>query len=115
MSETMEPPKKRRFWQLHLSTAVVMTFVAGGAIWPSTSPRGEYILHYGWPWTACTWYGNPEVKDFYATALPPIHFDYDIKLDKVALLKDLLCVVGMTLFVAFVSEWLIRHREGRKP
>ena len=29
MSETMEPPKKRRFWQLHLSTAVLMMLTTG--------------------------------------------------------------------------------------
>ena len=32
MSES-EQPKKRRFWQLHLSTAVVLMIVAGALLW----------------------------------------------------------------------------------
>ncbi|HLX61906.1 MAG TPA: hypothetical protein VKX17_11540 [Planctomycetota bacterium] len=69
------PPRRARF-QIHLSTAIVLMFVAGGLIWANTNrgraenhnyghfatvyPRGsdEYTTHeivvhaYGWPFNA---------------------------------------------------------------
>ena len=39
------PPKKRRFWQLHLSTVVILTLEAG-ALLPINIGRSQYVYHY---------------------------------------------------------------------
>lgn len=62
----MSDKPTRRFWQLHLSTAVAMMLLAGLMIWPNVvpNPRCQYVAHvmrytiinadyYGWP-AACT-------------------------------------------------------------
>jgi len=45
---------KRRFWQIHLSTAVVLMFVAGGLLWLNLPMRkqGSDNSDQGWP---CVW------------------------------------------------------------
>jgi hypothetical protein len=58
------PPPKRRFWQVHLSTAVVMTLAASGFVFMNCSPAvslvvrsvrhitfvsGWHETRYGWP------------------------------------------------------------------
>ncbi len=63
----MTPSPPRRFWQIHLSTAIVMMFVAAGLLYLNLVPRerhlsklalipgpryGEcmpWILSHGWP------------------------------------------------------------------
>src|SRR5205807_1432561 len=60
------PPPRKRF-QIHLSTAIVMMFVAGGLMWANRTNRGSYEVDeyvgsdcdevsfyetsYGWPLT----------------------------------------------------------------
>jgi hypothetical protein len=50
------PPTKRRFWQIHLSTAVVLMVAATVLIWTNATPihwnpNNEYFdgVKYGWP------------------------------------------------------------------
>lgn len=69
MSDTPE----RRYWQIHLSTAIILMFVGGSLLWANCSSRttdlgpvvrGDslsladdlrmYMYEYGWPWTAYT-------------------------------------------------------------
>jgi uncharacterized protein (DUF2062 family) len=38
-TDTPQPPSKRRFFQIHLSTAVVLMFVAGGLMWANLVPH----------------------------------------------------------------------------
>lgn len=47
----------RRWFQIHLSTAIVLTFICGGIIGanfiPITWDHPQYVArHYGWPWHA---------------------------------------------------------------
>ncbi len=44
-----EPPRRKRF-QIHLSTAIVLMFVAGGLLWANTYARIE---------SKCEWVGQP--------------------------------------------------------
>ena len=37
------PPKKRRFWQFHLSTAILFMLAAGGIMWRNAIPVYELI------------------------------------------------------------------------
>jgi hypothetical protein len=60
MSET-EPPKNRRFWQLHLSTAVLLMLASGPIVWLNTSSRFaierkyEDYCRYSTGWRARGW------------------------------------------------------------
>jgi|SRR5579862_335837 len=42
-----EPPRRARF-QIHLSTAIVLMFVAGGLIWANVYERGVDVLGEAW-------------------------------------------------------------------
>jgi hypothetical protein len=48
MSETKP---KRRFWRLHLSTAVLLMVVAGGLMWPNLKSEEMYVTQDRWIWT----------------------------------------------------------------
>ena len=119
-----EPPKKYRFWQLHLSTAVLLmlliAWLAKINIVPSDNFRdhGEYtVTSYGWP-------------------IHIIHYDFKGRTDYegksnawdvddsrvgtlyrsilIAIIENLLVAISLVANVAFLSECLIRRREGRK-
>jgi hypothetical protein len=130
-----QPPNKRRFWQLHLSTAVLMMLYSAGFVGLNATPRsdtshyGNYsILYieewYGWPrefvWRQ-TW---PETKmrpaevgsmicgySYQRRRWPGCGLAYALW---GALPNLFVCMAGLAA-VVFVSEHLIRRREGRKP
>jgi cytochrome b subunit of formate dehydrogenase len=94
-----EPPKKRRFWQLHLSTAVILMFVAGGII--------GALLKYPYPSTSQS-----------------IPIDRWQAVANNVVVVSLITIGGilLMLFIAHTCEWHIRYledrkerREGRKP
>jgi hypothetical protein len=66
---------------------------------------------YGWP-RGFIWVWRPDIIDEYGLLL-------DIKREPLVYWKAFAIDIGMWLsalaFVAFISEWLIRRREGRKP
>src|SRR5437763_1377335 len=45
---TVNPPPRKRF-QIHLSTAIVLTFTAGALIWANVSKMEGLLRFYGWP------------------------------------------------------------------
>jgi hypothetical protein len=50
-----QKPKKPKFWQLHLSTAILLMFEAGGLValnLKRIESDFEGIYFYGWPWPA---------------------------------------------------------------
>ncbi|MCZ7649023.1 MAG: hypothetical protein M5U26_27830 [Planctomycetota bacterium] len=54
----MDTPRKRRWFQLHLSTCVALMIVAGLILWSNMRPGSAVITLarppikvYGWPWT----------------------------------------------------------------
>jgi hypothetical protein len=118
----MSDKPKRRFWQLHLSTAVAMMLLAGLMIWPNVVPNpscqyvGAHVMrwtianadYYGWPaafawrlYSVETWAtaekGEPGPMKLYW--VPGLFID-------VAVIA--LCVVTL----ACLSESFLRHREG---
>ena len=99
--------------QLHLSTCIVLMFVAGGVMWAnavpiaidftSIDPNGldnpAFTHEYGWPTTCCM--GFPE--HFW-----PIHYwHYGYLAINIAVALALLAAV------AFVCEWIIRRRAPK--
>jgi hypothetical protein len=100
---------KRAWFQIHLSTAMVMMFVTGGLIWANLCGGQHALLTrftdhmakpYGWPATAYyLWIGNsPE--------------SWKVRGD--GILIDALFAGVALLTVFFGCEYFIRRREVRK-
>lgn len=105
MTDT-QPKPKRRFWQIHLSTAVVTMLVAGIILWLNLTPKlisrgpnGE-ALSFGWPLQAIRYDFSEKVGDY---------SEWMMDADKAMCIDGL---VGLScLVVAIVAlEHLIRRR-----
>jgi hypothetical protein len=108
-----DPPRRKRF-QIHFSTAIVMTFVAGALLCVNLSKgtlttnfHGEYAKYqtFGWP--------NPApfyIIQHYGLESPkvvPFYFAYEMFPNVIVALA--------TLFAAWlICEWLVRRRAARK-
>jgi hypothetical protein len=87
----------RRWLQVHLSTAVVLTIVAGGLMWANLVMYHEGIAGCcGWPmcYRAELWFG--------------------VMWDHGNLAVDIFTAATIITVTAFVCEWRIRRREVRK-
>ena len=115
----MSDKPTRHFWQIHLSTAVLMMLLAGTILYKATQfrryPR-DISWEIGWPLDAVEAYPkfNEQLQSF-----EPDDGLYLIKLGYVAdwtyLVIDVVIDVGIVLSFAFVCEHLIRRREVRIP
>ena len=114
----MRDKPHRSWFQLHLSTAIVMMFVAGGVTWANFSPESgghfEFVpippqqgmmfpvlptrTSYGWPYRCFDLYG--EEHRFWSYSRLGIDG---------ALALIILC--GS----AIICEYFLRRREARKP
>jgi len=112
-----DAPKKRPWFQYHLSTAIVLMFVASGLLWLNMQPHGfMYCIvedlpsgggrwlncfgqAYGWPFVC--WYSHPGLQDGITVKGPMICLDA----------ASALCLL---LPVAFTLEWRIRRKERRR-
>jgi hypothetical protein len=122
-------PRKRRFWQLHLSTAIVLSLVAGYAIhcnflerkgvWLGGEDAYEFdvqmeIVIYGWPsavyykFTDNGWYRD-------GRRFERFNKDDSWRFDFWAIIFNLLSTFVILVASGWGLEWLIRRREGRKP
>jgi hypothetical protein len=159
---------KRRWFQIHLSTAIVMLLAAAFLVWLNFRPRLGHLepifssgfpvkthigeIEYGFPLTAATrdtefyaievwaWItkGKESITDTTKGLNDNLNDCYDVMyFDKqgwaFALRRDprsdwtfqyswrnssiglnVLCNVGLTVFMAMFCEYLIRRREARK-
>ena len=117
--------KPRRWLQLHLSTCIMLMFVAGSLMWANTfSFSGhrthEYlddeatgqthleekpIFEFGWPFIYCTnW------PTFRNTDDSPV-----LDWHQSRLYANVLVGFAILAAAAFVCEWFSRRRESRKP
>jgi hypothetical protein len=46
--ETGQPARKRRWFRFHLSTAIILMFVAGGLIWANLKPHETVLVFTNW-------------------------------------------------------------------
>jgi hypothetical protein len=97
-----DAPKKRPWFQFHLSTAVVMVFVAAGLLWLNTTsrcPDKKTYAAYGWPLGAYDRYGLLNMDGRYEKAEGWIISGLVVNV-----------LVGLTaiLVVGIVCEWQIR-------
>ena len=104
----MNTPTRRRWFQVHLSTCVVLMFVAGGVIWANvrvqkTIEPDAVVRELGWPlvynWERCEWgdVSSPGVACF------SDHSNMHVAAD---------AAIGIAILfaVALVLEWRIRRR-----
>ncbi len=105
------PPPRKRF-QIHLSTAIVMMFVAGGIIWANalqsdgSSPEGAYRRYtYGWP---LEFYHRQFYGDILLEATWGVYYPY------ARIIIDLVVALAILFSTHFLCEWLIRRRAARK-
>ncbi|HLX59649.1 MAG TPA: hypothetical protein VKX17_00065 [Planctomycetota bacterium] len=118
-----EPPRRWRF-QIHLSTAIVLMFVAGGLIWANVTVTESnytsegfkegrwnkaevYDRMYGWPdqfWQETLERGaNGE----YVPVVP-------VRYRRRIIVRNALVALAILFVVWFLCEWLIRRRAARK-
>jgi len=129
----MPNPPHRPFFQIHLSTAVVLMFTAGALIWANTcterigeelnlggfdrgklvfNPSGIYSREkYGWPFHLRTDYIriNSNITE---TAFALIFSQSELSYTRLALN----CIIAFFALASvwFLCEWLIRRRAARK-
>ena len=99
---------RRPWFQVHLSTAIVLMFVAGGLLWANATPQVEYSgntpweITYGWPYI---FHGEP---GHIVANVPRYTFFSNAAID-----------FGITIVLliasATVCELLLRRREARAP
>ena len=119
MSDT---PKKRPFFQFHLSTLIVLTFLAArllwanmaGQEWVSQSNHAPHVTYcntdYGWPVHSVTRYFVTEVD---GKRIEPSHLVSDIwKWQWCAC--DAIVALAICGTIAFLLERRIRRRERRQ-
>ncbi|HLX60475.1 MAG TPA: hypothetical protein VKX17_04245 [Planctomycetota bacterium] len=105
---------RRKWLQVHLSTALVLMFVAGTLIWANVlDPREEYlgkgVYHrtYGWPWDAVV---VRSIQGIFMKRAP----SSDFEISKVGIAINLAGGIAI-LFVAWlVCERWVRWRTTRK-
>ena len=104
--------KPRRAWfQLHLSTAIVLMFVAGGLLWANIRVQ-EVSSIYPFPFLIEYARGWPMLYLNYSRVGAPPNDQYWTWLN---LLINLLCSIGLLTVVAAISERVLRRREARAP
>jgi hypothetical protein len=123
-----DQPKKRPLFQYHLSTAVVLMFVAAGLLWLNMrrdtvrervrwGECGPQSYAYGWPFEAYCYATPPRLTtpegDLFpgrvAPRSPPLQSV--VVWHRVGLLGDILVALAIVIAVGVFCEWLIRRRE----
>jgi hypothetical protein len=108
----MTNPLPRKRFQVHLSTAIVMMFVAGGLIWANVRINNGKRLYFGEPTL-----GGSRIY-FYGWPTDGLIGSSIQQQDTVYLYGgisiDLIVAVTILFAVWFLCEWLIRRRASRK-
>jgi hypothetical protein len=118
-----EPPRRKRF-QIHLSTAIVMMFVAGGLMWANFIPARTFsrssdwhegqayyaFKTYGWPcWVVIV---TQEVTG--APGQTVIGWEGIDAFNKGRLAIDIAVALIILGLFRFICEWQIRRRAAQK-
>ena len=113
-----EPPPHKRF-QIHLSTAIVMMFVAGGLMWAFVNPDIEVTkLDVNWKCRILR-YGRPfQFAQHYVVYLPnakiEITRESSWKYTWFYAILDFAIVLSLFVLGWCGCEYLIRRRAARK-
>jgi len=113
----------RRFWQIHLSTAVMLMFVAGGLLWLNFNARflGNTVIQPS-DSRLLTPIEVPAMSQVYVQGFPWNATGYcDIREQRIRtwsnedLLFDIMVSASILAAIWLFSELIIRYREARKP
>ena len=133
MQEPIKDPPRRKRFQFHLSTAIVMMFVAGGLMWMNTSNRGlyeivggsaygpteidSYAVSTGWPFIAVLRSGKAfeaeHTSEGYSIDRTPAG-ESPIMIDYWIASLDTIFGLALLLILCLVCESIIFRREGKK-
>jgi len=92
----------RRWFQIHLSTALILMLAASLLLWANVTPDIEYSgslpweVCYGWPYIFC---GEPG----HVVANVEHFFSYK------SIILNFACALSILLLVAIASEWILRR------
>lgn len=112
-----ELPRRKRF-QIHLSTAIVLMFVAGGLIWANlTQVASSGTIYgalnhdkYGWPFTVIDY--TSYTPNVYQAGTTPVAVYSTKRYFKSIVINT--AVAFVILFAMwFTCEWRIRRRAAR--
>lgn len=123
-------PRRKRF-QIHLSTAIVLMFAAGGLMWANLIPRIATVVYrfelhgesgfvapveskeYGWPFVHFLSYENDE-HVFHLGDWEGFLAKSNLGTRKAGLIYDIVIAFAILFSVWLACEWWIRRRSGRK-
>ena len=111
-----DAPRKRPWLQFHLSTAIVLMFVAGGLMWMNMRDRGSFLeqvaaTRHGWPFAA-----TEKTEYYFGSGSIPFDPDPDphrTRVSVVGVVADCLVALAILCVVGVLCERLIRRRERR--
>src|SRR5476651_1276739 len=110
----MSDKPKRSFWQIHLSTAVLVMLVVGLLMYlnaPRWSPHGgTKFTEYGWPFSF-VYADNPKEEPREHRYHNEATYD-DYRNGSIFL--DIWFAVSIITVSIYASEWMIRRRENRE-
>ena len=122
--------RKRRWFQIHLSTAILLSFVVGGLLWANLTPTYGPMMPSGrddvrlkdetWGWPVAAYGRTMLISNAGDIHRPPAHwygdpsfgvFTYSGTRNYDAVIADV--IVAMLIFgaVAGLSEYLIARRD----
>lgn len=98
--------EQRRWFQFHLSTAIVVMFVAGGLLWANTAEKryGEGWTERGWPLSFQ--FSHPVRGNFRRVMLGPF--------EPIRLLLNIVIAISVCGVVAFGMESYLRQQPWRR-
>ena len=106
--------KPHRFWQIHLSTAILLALSAGGLLFLNLRQGGlddvDRMFNgtpYGWPSVAATEYWVPDMRRWN----PRQEYPHPLEWNAGGLIINAAVAVAVIGSVAFVAEYLIRRRS----
>ena len=98
-----DAPRKRPWFQIHLSTAVVLMVVAGGLVWANVALKSIYGIYdsYGWPFDAFYARSNRS-GGYFGIQIEGLHAG--------PALGNLIVTLAILTAVAVGCEWWVRRR-----
>ncbi len=104
-------PRKRRWFQLHLSTCMVLMIQAGILLLLNLTPHypNSYSHFYGWPSGV---YGTDESAWYDSKVQRVVKHEYFVWS---GIVYDLSVFIGILVLSGYVCEYAARLGEARKP
>ncbi len=116
---SLNKPPRRRSFQIHLSTAIVLMFVSGLLIWANVQIGWRYYrafdniewddIEHGWPSSALEFHshinnGNPDYEE------TEKHYAFNWT----SVFTNAVVAIGIFSAVWWLCEWLIHRRAAGK-